>query len=541
MANHKFAVIADAHVHPLNADFGVRDRNGLCMRSWADTRKSTRVFNESEGAFSAALDRLKEQGFLNVVLLGDYTDDGQRRTTDAVVAMLEEREEQDGFRFFALPGNHDTFGAEQRDHTKMFLDALGQPRSVSSMDGAGEFHDPAMASDPHPVGVMKMAQFGYMPRDGDLLWETPFGSDPSVQARQYICSSADRKVALTFFDASYLVEPVKGIWLLMIDANVFEPTGQGNEVFGSSNAGWNAMLRVKPFIRDWMQDVAERAKANGKTLLTFSHYPMVDPYRDYDCAEETLFGATAMAMRRPTPETSRALCETGIGLHFSGHLHVRRRTEVVHKGQQLQNVAVPSPVAYPPSLAVIEVSSAETRVSDLRFDDHQVDPCLRTGYETEAKAEGEALDNAHHAPSYGAFLWEHCSALVPHRYLPKEWPDSRAKEVLSGSLSQALAWVKPEQTLDLQRDFALLDVVADWYRIRAAGALALEDLPSERFDAYQTLRSHLSSSDSKCERARFWTLFLTRLCDFCDDALQERGDFTLGDAQLRKRCAPEQV
>ena len=38
------------------------------------------------------------------------------------------------------------------------------------------------------------------------------------------------KTVISLVDASYLVEPEAGLWLLMIDANVFEPRdGHSNE------------------------------------------------------------------------------------------------------------------------------------------------------------------------------------------------------------------------------------------------------------------------------------------------------------------------
>jgi len=87
------AVIADAHFHDTGADFGFAgiDVGGqrLTMRSWSDTRQSTRVFNESVDALHAALHEVAMRGIRHVVLLGDYTDDGQRTTTHALKNLLQ--------------------------------------------------------------------------------------------------------------------------------------------------------------------------------------------------------------------------------------------------------------------------------------------------------------------------------------------------------------------------------------------------------------------------------------------------------------------
>ncbi len=58
--------------------------------------------------------------------------------------------------------------------------------------------------------------------------------------------------------------------------------GKGNQATafeGSGNAGYNAMFDYKPQVMAWVEQVAARAKAQGKTLITFSHYPMIEFYQ----------------------------------------------------------------------------------------------------------------------------------------------------------------------------------------------------------------------------------------------------------------------
>ena len=82
----------------------------------------------------------------------------------------------------------------------------------------------------------------------------------------------------------------------------------------------------KPFLLDWMADVAARARAGGKRLLAFSHYPCLDllgatqPTRSRSSARPA---SCAGRRRRRPPARWRA---TGIGVHFSGHLHVNDTT-----------------------------------------------------------------------------------------------------------------------------------------------------------------------------------------------------------------------
>ncbi len=75
----KVAVVADVHLHDLFGGYGMlEDGSGdLALRTLADTMASTRVFNESHAAFLAVLDDIVRRGIRDVVLLGDYSDDGQ--------------------------------------------------------------------------------------------------------------------------------------------------------------------------------------------------------------------------------------------------------------------------------------------------------------------------------------------------------------------------------------------------------------------------------------------------------------------------------
>src|SRR5690606_18832778 len=108
-----------------------------------------------------------------------------------------------------------------------------------------------------------------------LHFETPFGPSDAPAAREHDLWSADGNTVRRLMDASYLVEPEEGLWLLMIDANVFEPRDGRRDIarkkafFGSSNAGWNALLRVKPYLLPWIADVSARAARAGKDLLAF--------------------------------------------------------------------------------------------------------------------------------------------------------------------------------------------------------------------------------------------------------------------------------
>lgn len=517
MSDHRIAVIADAHYHALEADWGVESRDGLTLRTWDATRSSTRVFNESHMALLAALDDIVEREIKHVVLLGDYSDDGQQKSVQAVANTFNHYTTRHGTQFFALPGNHDVNGEIGCDHTKDFIGPNGVAQHVTSdatLKGAQYCSD--MYCLGQPAGLAPMAHFGFTRQSNYLHWETPFGTSDEFQDRTYEAASSDGNTRFKLTDASYLVEPVPGLWLMMIDANVNVPTGQGHDLFPSTNAGWSAMVDHKPFILDWMADVALRAKQLGKRLLTFSHYPVLDSYCDPDGSEARLFGPTNMAKRTPPVQVGEHVMQTGISMHFSGHLHVKRITQL----QTLTNVAVPSLVAYPAAYCIAQTTASQCEITDVRLDALKPNPIIFNAYRDEAMHQKAPPHASFFTETYGAFLRAHVDALVTHRYVPREWPPERAAELDAAKFSNLARLARLQDYAPCLSDIDAHTVVADWYALRAAGPLTLADIDPDRCNAYAALTTH------QCEEAadpcaQFWALFLKRLGDFAVQARTE--------------------
>ncbi|MGQ3277294.1 MAG: metallophosphoesterase family protein, partial [Shinella sp.] len=510
------AVIADAHFHDIEGDYdfagiSVNGRK-LTVRTWADTAGSSRVFNESFAALKAALDRVVAKDIRHVVLLGDYTDDGQRETAASLVRLLERYRAQHGLSFYATPGNHDVFGPLGKHRDTRYVDASGGTTLVTSdaekaaSDPGQPVVTPKMYCDGVPAGLMAMRDFGYFRQPGYLHWETPFGESDEPDLRQHDLVSADGQTVRRLMDASYLVEPEDGLWLLMIDANVFEPRNGKRDIarkkafLDSSDAGWNALLRVKPYLVDWMADVARRAKEQGKQLLAFSHYPAIDPFEDDTGSERTLFGDTTVAKRTPHRQVAETLAKAGINLHFSGHLHVEARSGLDIEGGRLTNIAVPSLVAFPAGFVVVETASGAPVIESVSLSGEPLDADLVSLYRTEQRQSGTASDSALEADTYGDFLYRHMRSLTIQRYLPKEWPPEMAVRVrgmtlwdLSLLMAGGTAHAVEEQAsacgVDAARlrDCPMLDLVVDWYCLRQSPAQAPDYILAKTLDCYRFL------------------------------------------------------
>lgn len=550
------AVVADAHFHDLEGDFGLgTDEHRLAFRRLADTVKSTRVFNESSAALIYTLDDIAARGIRHVVLLGDYSDDGQVANLDGLSRLLLRYEQDFGMRFYAVAGNHDIFGMQGRHRGKRFVDGNGgyalatSDPTQSDPDASRVAVSPAMYCHGYLKGLEPLCRMGFFRRGDEIHWETPFGDCDLPGSRSYAAKSADGAITTEMMDASYLVEPVPGLWMLMIDANVFVPVTSGPEagaaeaLADSTDAGWNAMLVQKSFLLNWMKDVSRRAKQLGKRLLAFSHYPVLDPLRGTRHDEQGLLGETSLTKRVPEQKVAEAVIQTGVRLHFSGHLHINDTASFHGDDGFVVNVSVPSLVAYPAAYKIIAMGGEPVEIETVRIDDCGLDPKIRKSYRTEIEMTGLPAEHLMHARTYGRFLHEHIGHLVSRRHLRREWPAELAELVKSLTLADvaAIALMPPvdgapdmedvsalgalktnpaviraaSNRLHAEFQFSDLDVlplltfVEDWYRMKMAGRLAIADIPGNRLKAYSAVSSLFD--EIECERnglpAQFAALF----------------------------------
>ncbi|MEY4984047.1 MAG: hypothetical protein RIR62_2313 [Pseudomonadota bacterium] len=428
---HRFAVVADPHYHALFAGYPVA---GATFRGRADACLRTR-------ADSAASTRIFNESAL------------------------------------ALPA---------------VLDACAR-------QGSGTVHDPRMSCRGYGGLIALWRDHGLMRAPGDLHWESPFGPDDAEAARFCTLSSPDGMTLHRQIDTSYLVEPEEGLWLLSIDANVFvprdgRPDNSREDAFDdSTNAGWNALVRLKPFLLDWMADVARRAAAGGKTLICFSHYPVADVLRGTMADEIALFGRTTAVLRNPTPETSAKVAETGITTHFSGHLHYLCTAQARSGARCLTNIAVPSAVAFPRAFLTASAKGTTLDMAVQMIDMPDFDAFF-PHYAT-AETGGDPARDWLSATSYPQFLYFHVRELVKRRFLPREWPAPLWRFVMGASIDDLFTLAGKDDPVDLAAcDFpaaawgnSLTDLLTDWYAARSAGPLVRRFIPEGRRETYLAL------------------------------------------------------
>lgn len=517
----RFAVIADPHVHDCGwAPSGA----GLshAVRSLAETGKSTRVFNESIPAFRAALDIAVEAGVELVLLVGDLTDDGQRPNVEAALAILAEYRARHGLRVLATPGNHDFFALAGRPQRKTFLNEAGDGVVVDSRSC------PEAATLGTPEGLALLCGLGFLPDPSDLHWETPFGRGADWRERHYPVASPGGTARCQMIDSSYLVEPIEGLWVVSIDANVCVPRDEmtsledPEQFFDPGKAGWDAVPAHRGHLLAWLADVASRARALGKHLVAFSHYPPLDVLGGSTDREIPVFGRKGLAARMPDPAIAEALAATGLSLHFSGHLHVNDTALHASEKGRFVNIAVPSPVGYGAAVKIVALDAGESHVRTVPLRKAAGHDGAFALYRAEAARKGEAAPAISGAADHGEFLDHHLRHLVQQRYLATEWPRDMADFVMMSSTADLMAM------LDLDAGdapvFPLVAFVEDWYRFRKAGLLAAADVAPDRLRFYRALCARLRPAGREGLAARMETV--VELLDIYMNRLPN-GDFTI--------------
>lgn len=530
---------------------------------------STRLFNENYFAFRAALDDAVHKGIKLIALPGDFSDDGQPLNVRGLDRILNEYSEKHGILFFLTTGNHDPNRPFEIPLGKTdFLGTGGKAQPIMSNEGMyvsdpEREHSTLVSKDFRSLGyegiVNQLQHHGFFPKEDYTYWETPFSNyaykryalkkakiASRLENRKYIIAEGDLAVP----DVSYLVEPVDGLWLLALDANVYLPAGELDQ-FQGSGIGYNEVLVHKRYLVDWAAKVAKNAKRLGKTLIAFSHYPMID-FNDGASNEiaELLGDDALQAHRIPDEKVAEVFSNAGIEVHVGGHMHLNDTG--IHQsafGNTLVNIQVPSLAAYKPAYKIATIMAdnmieLETIVVDsvqdfntffeLYVEEHRFLDTL--------KSEVVWDSNILKSSSYREYTNWHLKELVRLRYLPEDWSQplqdfflplngeqffilshteatfsrSDLREVMKGD-SESLVWNKAihkaqeklnNENLKLEnfRDWEGFDLIYDFYRLRSGDTAAIPDIGQYRLHQYELFIEALENSPKNPSFPELWLL-----------------------------------
>lgn len=566
---YSIAFLSDVHLHDIFITSELAEglplpvlnnsNQHILARTLDAQLRSTRLFNENFFAFTQALDDLVGQGIRFVVLNGDFTDDGQPINVELIKSILHRYTQDYHFRFFLSPGNHDPGKPVHTPAGKSnFMNESGNPIGIYSTDHhlcrenqgkSDEIFCKDFIQELGYSGIFnELSDYGFMPLPTDLYFETPFSERDikdynfddaaekySIHNRTFIsCSPAtyelktynlESSTCFNIPDLSYLIEPVEGLWLVSIDANVYEPRSgipnnyslntpfdslDSNFFNGAGNAGYNAVIMHKPHLLDWIKSITERGNEQNKTIVFFSHYPATSFYNGSEEIISSLFGQNSHQLSRsPKRETSKALASTGMKLHFGGHMHMNN-TGVYSDSTDafLINIQVPSISAYPPAYKIARFSDRHTVTVETRKLEHVAD------FNTLFSLYTMIRDSTHHdhvtipileSDTYWEFAKNHLENLVSLRFIPDDWTTSMMID-----LDESI------QSMELTID--TVDFIQDFYKLRNGGSISHIDIPEDRLNLYKTLSiKHLVNQPTD---AKYFSVFekLILIMDYFHEA-----------------------
>ncbi|WP_434036702.1 metallophosphoesterase [Formosa sp. 4Alg 33] len=580
----EIAFISDIHFQDIYGEFSDNDYKGIyndktkkhtLLRTMDAQLHSTRIFNENYFALFAALDDMVNKGIKYVALPGDYTDDGQAIHLKGLQHILQSYETTYGMQFFITTGNHDPVGPLAQDSGKSdFMGTDGQAQAIYSYKPLKTDLPVILSKDIKKLGytgvLNHLQSFGFFPQENHLYWATPFSN---YTPETYTYKTALQQSTLnnrmynmapgyTIPDASYVVEPTPNVWLLALDANVYLPKDSiaGHALdpknYSGASIGYNNVITHKTHLIQWVKRVASEAKRLNKTLIAFSHYPMIDFNDDASKELESFFEGKKWHLERvPQEAVSKIFFDAGIKIHVAGHMHINDTgVRTFENEKSLINIQTPSIAAYIPGYKILKVkANNEIEVSTIQvnhvpnFDD------LFPLYEKEYKhltSQGNPLWNHEilNSTSYHDFTMFHLKELVRLRFL-KEWAPGfkdfmlniTAEDLLLlpyldtnisietlclNKTEYKLDWEMAEnkavlalQTSDLTvedfKDWTGFDMIFDFYRIRNADVLAINDIGDKQiaiykwlFDTYKLTLSPNKNDDIRQKLLTFSSIFL---------------------------------
>ncbi len=548
--NVQIAFIADAHFQDIYANFEDADYQGINIpntESFVNIRtmnaqlKSTRIFNENYFAFIEALEDIAARGIKYVALPGDFSDDGQPVHVKGLRKILDSYTKKYGMLFFAITGNHDPVKPFTQEAGKSdFLGIGGKEQIITSAvtnlkeSVLGEL-TPIITSEIKKWGytdiLNEMSSFGFYPQKEYMYWETPFSSytyeEYSFDKAKSASVLEERTYPIDAYnvhsDASYLVEPTEGFWLLAIDANVYLPSKELTEVstnpkdFSGASIGYNNMLLQKSHLISWVKKVTEEAKQKNKVLIAFSHYPMVDFNDDASGELKQFFGATKMQLHRvPNEEVAQIFADAGLQIHFGGHMHINDTgVRTSGQGNTLFNIQTPSLAAYAPAYKILTIKpksefEVETVVIASAKNFNSLFPLYEQEYIylKEAGAAGIWDRDILTTKNYNDFTKWHLKELVRLQFLPDDWPvefletflNKSGKELLTEN-SNDFESIKSEleaQNVSFEEfeSWYGFDMIYDFYKLRSADELALADISPDRLKQYAIICQEFKKSKS---------------------------------------------
>jgi hypothetical protein len=277
--------------------------------------------------------------------------------------------------------------------------------------------------------------------------------------------------------------------------------------------------KVKSYQLAWIEKIAAEAKKRGKRLISFSHYPLVDFHNGASEAMKDLFGKGKFQLSRvPDTAVTEAYAQTGLQLHFAGHMHINQTsTHKTQEGEQLINIQVPSLAAFPPAYKILEEKRPgkvhvqtevleEVNRMDEFFELYSMEHRWLTSTNPKALWNKDILKS----PDFLAYTRFHLQELIRLRFLKSDWPEDLGALINTLDASSLQQWAalpaeKREEYLNqlLNQQAMSADTIRvgslmeDFYLIKNGGDLGKSLIPKKRLVVYSQVFAEKEAGDKE--------------------------------------------
>ncbi len=247
----RFIVLTDLHY--FDSSLGT---SGAAFQKYLDSDR--KLLAESTELLDAAIDEISDIPADFVIICGDLTKDGERTNHELLAKKLKVLVKS-GKQVFVTPGNHDI------NNFDSYRFEGDRPISIPTVK-AYEFAD-------------LYKEYGY----GQALKRDPYS-------------------------LSYVVEPVRGLWLLSMDSNKWKENQPGKHP-KTSGVFYDGTV-------NWLKDLLEEAQNRKKAVVMFLHHGIMEHYP----SNEKHYDEYILDNHE---KISELLARYHVQLAFSGHFHAQ--------------------------------------------------------------------------------------------------------------------------------------------------------------------------------------------------------------------------
>jgi len=291
-----FAVIADPHVFEIKGNI----ESPLYLKYGVEDRELLKM---SRSILETAIKKVIEEKHIEFVIIpGDLTDSGDVKSHRKVAETLQILKNNE-IDVYIIPGNHDGFLTSEKNITDI-------PRDIVTPEQFKKIYN----------------NYGYN--------QAIYNDNSSL---------------------SYVVEPVKGLWLVMIDSCIYNSEESYHICDG----------KIRESTVEWIDRILNRARIRNKAVIGCLHHSLLEHYKGH----EKYFSKYIV---NDWEKLSQHFASQNMKIVFTGHHHaqdiVKKDYETENKSYFLYDIETSSLIGYPNAYRTVEI----TEMQEMKISSHYI-------------------------------------------------------------------------------------------------------------------------------------------------------------------------